>query len=296
MTKDVHTEHCCARHGCKYNWDSEGQNCSVVRGEKPQSFPCEQCEYDGCRLRELILEYARLEPCHITGMHDPTHTTKAICQDQLKHVLVQLLETAGLTPEELPRQLHKDCWSCHNVPPQEELRIQRRALHEWAGVPVPDELAALAEDALHPGDVEKVIAALHTLLEGGDDGWIKIGTVNSWIQLILFGRTERDPHSLQATRSYCVRENLILNGLMYRGQHTHLHQLKKISSHSCQGCGKPAVHLDGVGGACADCFKIFFPDGTESRTDPLGMHRQACKGACKPMVLTAMVAERTTTE
>jgi len=40
QTKDVHTEHCCERHGCKYNDSS----CSVEYGEKKQSFPCEQCD------------------------------------------------------------------------------------------------------------------------------------------------------------------------------------------------------------------------------------------------------------
>jgi len=37
--KDVHTEHCCYRHGCKYGKD----DCSVETGEKEQSHPCEQC-------------------------------------------------------------------------------------------------------------------------------------------------------------------------------------------------------------------------------------------------------------
>ena len=42
ITKDVHTEHCCLEHGCKYNKDD---TCTVVTGEAPQSFPCESCEY-----------------------------------------------------------------------------------------------------------------------------------------------------------------------------------------------------------------------------------------------------------
>jgi hypothetical protein len=38
--KDVHTEHCCAEHGCKY-----GENaCTVKSGDKKQSFPCEICD------------------------------------------------------------------------------------------------------------------------------------------------------------------------------------------------------------------------------------------------------------
>lgn len=39
MSKDVHTEHCCVMHGCKYgNW-----SCVVVNGQKKQSFTCEYC-------------------------------------------------------------------------------------------------------------------------------------------------------------------------------------------------------------------------------------------------------------
>jgi hypothetical protein len=41
---DVHTEHCCVLHGCKYGKDDE---CSVMLGDKSQSFPCEQCRIDG---------------------------------------------------------------------------------------------------------------------------------------------------------------------------------------------------------------------------------------------------------
>lgn len=38
--KDVHTEHCCIVHGCKYG----EKDCSVTMGIKPQSYPCEYCE------------------------------------------------------------------------------------------------------------------------------------------------------------------------------------------------------------------------------------------------------------
>ena len=42
-TKDAHTEHCCIRHGCKY----QNNDCTVVTRQKPQSSPCEECECDG---------------------------------------------------------------------------------------------------------------------------------------------------------------------------------------------------------------------------------------------------------
>jgi hypothetical protein len=37
--KDVHTEHCCWVHGCKYC----SEDCTVATGQKKQSFRCELC-------------------------------------------------------------------------------------------------------------------------------------------------------------------------------------------------------------------------------------------------------------
>lgn len=40
--RDVHTEHCCIKHGCKY----ESADCTVTSGEKVQSYLCWECAYD----------------------------------------------------------------------------------------------------------------------------------------------------------------------------------------------------------------------------------------------------------
>lgn len=37
--KDVHTEHCCVEHGCKYGDD----DCPVENGVQEQSYPCQDC-------------------------------------------------------------------------------------------------------------------------------------------------------------------------------------------------------------------------------------------------------------
>ena len=37
---DVHTEHCCVIHGCKYG----DEDCTVTTGELKQSYPCEFCK------------------------------------------------------------------------------------------------------------------------------------------------------------------------------------------------------------------------------------------------------------
>lgn len=41
MTTDVHTEHCCAEHGCCYG----DADCTVKTGVLVQSFPCEMCSW-----------------------------------------------------------------------------------------------------------------------------------------------------------------------------------------------------------------------------------------------------------
>lgn len=43
--RDVHTEHCCERHGCKYGSGGRDGFCSVVDGGWPQSYDCEVCDF-----------------------------------------------------------------------------------------------------------------------------------------------------------------------------------------------------------------------------------------------------------
>lgn len=48
--KDVHTEHCCSIHGCKYDDD----DCPVETGKKKQSFPCEMCGEEDAYLKGIM--------------------------------------------------------------------------------------------------------------------------------------------------------------------------------------------------------------------------------------------------
>lgn len=58
LEKDVHTEHCCVKHGCKYG----EKDCLVERGIRKQSFPCEQCE---CTCHDdTVIPFARGCPVH----------------------------------------------------------------------------------------------------------------------------------------------------------------------------------------------------------------------------------------
>lgn len=47
VSDGIHTSHCCAKHGCKYNEGHWGTPpCPVVNGVLKQEFPCEYCEED----------------------------------------------------------------------------------------------------------------------------------------------------------------------------------------------------------------------------------------------------------
>jgi hypothetical protein len=59
--KDVHTEHCCLKHGCKYG----DTDCPVELGIKRQSFACEWCYEEGITtpITPSIVEVIRVEAC-----------------------------------------------------------------------------------------------------------------------------------------------------------------------------------------------------------------------------------------
>jgi hypothetical protein len=49
--KDVHTEHCCILHGCKYSDDAF---CTVVTRKADQSYICESCDMSGIRDLKML--------------------------------------------------------------------------------------------------------------------------------------------------------------------------------------------------------------------------------------------------
>ena len=64
--KDVHTEHCCEKHGCCYS----DPDCTVITGRAPQSYRCESCEYEGRDVRPW--------GSYIVLVDEPTHKVKTI--------------------------------------------------------------------------------------------------------------------------------------------------------------------------------------------------------------------------
>jgi len=51
FVKDVHTQHCCVLHGCKYG---NGDLCTVEAKQAPQAFPCERCQDSQLNFEEQI--------------------------------------------------------------------------------------------------------------------------------------------------------------------------------------------------------------------------------------------------
>lgn len=113
------------------------------------------------QLHEAIQRTLVLEPCHVTGMHDPTHTTTYMCNLQKAGLLDALMAAAGLAYDDLRRALHgPGCRSCHHVSSEEYERVKDRQLYAWAGVDLPEELATPGHAAPLPGDKEAILAEL----------------------------------------------------------------------------------------------------------------------------------------
>ena len=91
--KDVHTEHCCKRHGCKYG----NEDCPVENGILPQSYLCESCHWDGAKSLEE-LEYLDTDMWNLKKVFDDLGINYVIMEsgpqyenDPLLHHLLFLL-------------------------------------------------------------------------------------------------------------------------------------------------------------------------------------------------------------
>lgn len=60
--KDVHTEHCCILHGCKYGKDDK---CTVMLRKAKQGYPCEYCDEKGITTLEEVfaVDEGRIKVC-----------------------------------------------------------------------------------------------------------------------------------------------------------------------------------------------------------------------------------------
>ncbi|MGH3405132.1 MAG: hypothetical protein ACRDRJ_21910 [Streptosporangiaceae bacterium] len=109
---------------------------------------------------EVLREALAIQPCHITGEHEPDHHLRYLCRDQQAAMLSGLLAGLGLAFGDLPRRLHDGCGWCHRIPAQERYRERLRATWAWAGADMPAELAEPALDAPRAGDGDLAAACL----------------------------------------------------------------------------------------------------------------------------------------
>lgn len=59
-----------------------------------------------------LVDAVYLEPCHITGEHDPKHTHLYVCNFQRAEILKRILDVLGMPKEEIPRRMHEGCAFC----------------------------------------------------------------------------------------------------------------------------------------------------------------------------------------
>lgn len=77
--------------------------------------------------RKEILDAITLHPCHVTGMHDPRHTPKYVCDIQMREAFEALLEFLEVEITDLPRRLHDSCgWCRDDTESGKEIRAWRK--------------------------------------------------------------------------------------------------------------------------------------------------------------------------
>lgn len=142
----------------RYAWVSVGSN---PGGVKTWDSALHMKEALIKALEVAVFEALALEPCHVTGMHNPDHHVEKrpgeggyICDIQMNEALKNFLATLGTKypgseheeatyrpGRDLPRKLHGEkCGWCHRVPSQEEYRVTHRKAYVWADEIPPAEL------------------------------------------------------------------------------------------------------------------------------------------------------------
>ena len=120
--------------------------------------------------RSEILEALTLMPHHKVAGANQNYKLEDITSDQKALAFDNLLELLDVEAEDLPRDIHPEgkCWQCHEIPTQEEWRIKMRATYDWAGVKIPESLAAAAPDSpIYDLTEEEVLAAYKALSTNG---------------------------------------------------------------------------------------------------------------------------------
>lgn len=104
--KDVHTEHCCARHGCKYG----DENCTVASGLKQQSYPCESCDFERESVQAMLNSDPKYKVAYESNPHFKRAVTEAVKAGVFEAMYLQsvVLENVVSTQKNLLLDLNKE--------------------------------------------------------------------------------------------------------------------------------------------------------------------------------------------
>lgn len=91
-------------------------------------------------VRAALLALLALEPCHVTGLHDPNHTPFRACDIQKGEAWDRAVRALGGDPERPPRRAHDCAWCEERNSDRPDVREQVRATKAWTeGAPYPEE-------------------------------------------------------------------------------------------------------------------------------------------------------------
>lgn len=92
---------------------------------------------------DAIREEIYVEDCHVTGMHDPSHTTEYVCEIQRGEIADRILALFGIgtSREErkrIPRRVNREGWYAY-YKSHKQYDNKATALEEWekGGQPLP---------------------------------------------------------------------------------------------------------------------------------------------------------------
>lgn len=99
-----------------------------------------------------ILDAMYIEDCHISGMHDPTHTPHYVCESQLRDLAVRVLAAAEVADisnrvageddaakayrlseiNKIPRRIKRTGWYAYHAARDDEQNVRtRETLEAW---------------------------------------------------------------------------------------------------------------------------------------------------------------------
>lgn len=92
---------------------------------------------------EQVREALYIQDCHVSGMHDPTHTSSKVCELQLMGLAKRILAVFGIGWEglegeavreavnQIPRRIDRKGWYAYYADPSHKCEEKARELERW---------------------------------------------------------------------------------------------------------------------------------------------------------------------